>query len=54
LAADAVLLLEKEKKVRLRAATTGLVTSICPLLLYQRQPPAEKQAGKMEDKLGGP
>lgn len=44
----------EKKKVKLRAATTGLVTSICPLPLYERQPPAKQQAGKMEDKLGGP
>lgn len=45
---------KKKEKVRLRAATTGPVTSICPLLLYERQPPAQQHTGKMEDKLGGP
>lgn len=45
---------KKKEKVRLRAATTGPVTSICPLPLYERQAPAQQHTGKMEDKLGGP
>lgn len=42
-----------KKNVRLRAATTGLVTSVCPLLLYERQPRAKQQPDKMVDQLGG-
>lgn len=43
-----------EKKKEKSKAYAGLGTSICPLPLYVRQPPAQHQAGKMEDKLGGP
>lgn len=42
---------KKKEKVRLML---GWGTSICPLPLYARQPPAQHQAGKMEDGLGGP
>lgn len=43
-----------EKKKEKSKAYAGLGTPICPLPLYVRQPPAQHQAGKMEDKLGGP